>query len=151
MRHKLIFSFLLLAISSICYAQLKNPVKWSFSTKKKSVDTYEVHLTVIIEKGWHIYSQSTPDGGPVATSFTFSKNPLIILYGKVKEEGKLEQHHEPLFGVDVKQYSDKVDFVQMIKIRKGIKTNLTGNIEYMLCNNSECLPPTNNKFSIVLQ
>jgi len=105
---------------------------------------------VTIEKGWHIYSQSTPDGGPVATSFTFSKNPLITLQDKIKEVGRLEQHHEPLFGVDVKQYSDRVDFVQIVKIRKGIKTMLTGSIEYMLCNDSECLPPTRNKFSIGL-
>ena len=150
MKHKIFISLFFFAITSICTAQVKNPAKWSFSSKAKGADTYEVHFVVTIEKGWHIYSQSTPDGGPVATSFTFSKNPLIILQDKIKEVGRLEQHHEPLFGVDVKQYSDRVDFVQIVKIRKGIKTMLTGSIEYMLCNDSECLPPTRNKFSIGL-
>lgn len=144
--------FLALAfVSTFCFAQIKNPVSWSFSSKKIDAITYEVHLIAKVEGGWHIYSQTTPEGGPVATSITFTKNPLLTLQGQAKEAGKLEQRHEELFGVDVKQFSDKVDFVQTVKLRAAATTSLAGSIEFMVCNDHECLPPAVQKFSIALK
>jgi len=89
----------------------QSPVTWSFEAKKLDAKTYEVHLTAKLNGDWHTYSQSTPDGGPVPTSISFSKNPLLDLDGRTREVGKMEEHFEPLFGVNVKQYSSKVTFV----------------------------------------
>ena len=138
-------------IATFCFSQVKDPVKWSFSSKKINATTYEVHLTATLDNGWHIYSQTTPDGGPVATAISFTKNPLLTLQGAAKEVGKLEKHFEALFGVDVKQFSGKVDFVQTVKLKGNIKTTVTGAVEYMTCNDHECLPPTTEKFSIALK
>jgi thiol:disulfide interchange protein DsbD len=69
----------------------------------------------------------------------------------VKETGKLETHFEKLFDVEVKQYSDKVDFVQTVTVKGNVKTNVAGKVEYMLCNDKECLPPKEVNFSIALQ
>ncbi|MGN6399227.1 MAG: protein-disulfide reductase DsbD domain-containing protein [Flavisolibacter sp.] len=143
-----VLSFVVLQAVS---AQVKNPVQWAFTAKKINATTYEVHLTANIETGWHLYSQTTPDGGPVPTSIEFAKNPLVLFDGAAKEIGKLEQHNEPLFGVDVKQYSNRVDFVQTVKIKGKAKTALNGNIEFMTCNDHECLPPRTQKFSIALK
>lgn len=137
-------------VATICFAQGKIPVKWAFASKKINSTTYEIHLTAMIEGGWHVYSQSTPDGGPIATTIVFTKNPLAVLQGNVKEVGKLEQRFEPLFGVDVKQYSNKVNFVQTIKLKNSVKTSLNGTVEYMTCNDHECLPPAKQNFSIAL-
>jgi DsbC/DsbD-like thiol-disulfide interchange protein len=71
--------------------------------------------------------------------------------GKVKELGKLEQRHEELFGVDVKQYSDKVEFVQVIKLKGKVKTSVAGSVEFMVCNDSQCLPPSTKKFSLEIK
>ena len=132
-------------------AQVKDPVQWAFTAKKINATTYEVHLTATIESGWHLYSQTTPEGGPVPTSIEFSKNPLLSFDGSAVEIGKLEQHHEPLFGVDVKQFSNKVDFVQTVKLKGKVKTSLNGSVEFMTCNDRECLPPKTQKFSIALK
>jgi len=132
-------------------AQVGEPINWSFSAKKIEARTYEIHLTAMVESGWHIYSQTTPKGGPVPTAISFNKNPLITIEGITKELGKLEQMYEPLFGVDVKQFSDKVDFVQTIKLKASAKTALSGIIEFMSCNEEMCLPPAEKKFSITLQ
>lgn len=138
-------------VTTLAFSQVKNPVKWSFSSKKIDATTYEVSMTATIERGWHIYSQTTPDGGPVPTSLEFTKNPLVSLQGAAKETGKLEQRHEELFGVDVKQYSNKVDFVQTVKVKANVKTTLNGAVEFMTCNDKECLPPTKQTFSIALK
>jgi|SRR5882757_954623 len=128
----------------------KNPVSWSFWKKKMDATTYEIHLTAAIGDGWHTYSQTTPGGGPVPTAIEFIKNPLLILQGEAKENGKLEKHFEPLFNVEVRQFSDKVDFVQIVKVKGRIKANLAGTIRYMTCNDQQCLPPTEQKFSVTL-
>lgn len=147
-----VFCFLLLlSISFSADAQLKQPVKWSYKLKKLSGTTYEVHITATIEKGWHVYSQTTPNGGPVPTVIQFTKNPLITLVGSAKEIGKLEQRHEALFGVDVKQFSNSVSFVQTIKLKAAVKTAVSGTVEFMVCNDRECLPPATNKFSLSIQ
>ena len=132
-------------------AQVKNPVKWEFSAKKLSAMSYEVHLKAKIDKGWHLYSQTTPEGGPVATTFSFNKNPLLSVTGTIKEDGKMERHFEKLFDVEVKQFSGKVDFVMIVNLKATAKTSLTGSVEFMTCNDHECLPPRTEKFSIALK
>ncbi len=148
---QLIFFAILSIFTISAFAQIKTPVTWSFTAKKIDAKTYEIHLTANIEKDWHVYSQTTPAGGPVATSINFTKNPLIIIDGSAKEIGKLEQHMEPLFGVDVKQFSNSIDFVQKVKLKAPVKTQISGTVEFMVCNDRECLPPTEKKFSIALK
>ena len=148
---KIFFLATMLCIYAAGFAQVQNPVNWAFTAKKKTVGVYEIYLTATIGKGWHTYSQTTPGGGPVPTSITFTKNPLIVLDGKTKEVGTLEQHHEPLFGVNVKQFSNKVDFVQLIKVKGNVKTTVAGSVEFMVCNDKECLPPKTEVFSISLK
>jgi len=146
MKYFLLYFFLLLSLS--VFAQ--SPVKWNFAATKISGNTYEVHLTADIQEGWHIYSQTTPSGGPLPTKIVFRKNPIALVSGTAKETGKLEQHYEEVFGVDVKFYSGKIDFVQVVKLKTAVKTTLTGTVEYMACMNDKCLPPAKQNFSIAL-
>lgn len=141
----------LLVVGFFANAQVQNPVKWAYKLKKVNATTYEVQITATIDKGWHIYSQTTPDGGPVPTTIKFAKNPLVTLVGTAKEVGKLEQRHEELFGVDVKQFSNSVNFVQTVKVKAAVKTSVIGTVEFMVCNDTQCLPPTTNKFSLPIQ
>jgi thiol:disulfide interchange protein DsbD len=77
--------------------------------------------------------KTTPKGGPVPTEIKFKKNPLVSINGKIKEVGKLEKHHEPLFDVEVRQFSEKVDFIQILKLKGKAKTALMGTVMYMVC------------------
>lgn len=148
---KIIFLLISTLFIYVTNAQVNNPVSWTFTAKKNTDKTFEVHLTAALQTGWHIYSQTTPDDGPVQTKFFFTNNPLIIVSGIPKEIGKLEQKHEPLFGVDVKQYSKKVDFVIIAKLKTVVKTSFIGSVEYMVCNDRECLPPKTVNFIIPLK
>ena len=147
-------SLLVTIATFICVAasaQLSEPVRWTFSQKKVGAGSYEIHLTATIAPGWHTYSQTTPDGGPVPTAISWATNPLLTPSGATKEIGKLEQHHEDLFGVDVKQYSGKVDFVQLVNVRGNVKTAAGGSITFMVCNDRECRPPKTITFSVPLK
>ncbi|HQV06120.1 MAG: protein-disulfide reductase DsbD family protein [Chitinophagaceae bacterium] len=147
---KIIFLLAIISFSTFSYGQMKDPVRWSFSAKKISDKTYEIHLNASMDQGWHIYSQTTPDGGPIPTTVNFLKNPLVTMNGNAKESGKLEERYEPLFGVNVKQFSDKVVFIQTVVLKVNAKTALNGTVEFMACNDKECLPPKTVKFSVNL-
>lgn len=149
---KFITAAFLLLFAGVASAQIvKNPVSWSTSSKKIADKTYEIHITATLPGGWHIYSQHTPEGGPIPTEFSFTNNPLVTLDGKMKEIGKLEQRFEPLFNTDVKQFSNKVNFVQVVKLKANVKTSVEVAVEYMVCDETQCLPPTTKKFTVALK
>lgn len=147
---KLFTVLIFLSLAMFVHAQVKDPISWSFTSKKIDATTYSVVLKAKIEPGWHVYSQTTPDGGPVPTAIAFTKNPLLTLQGTPKEIGKLEQRYEPLFGVDVKQYSKEVVFQQTVKVKGKARTALVGTVEFMACNDEMCLPPQTQKFTVFL-
>ena len=146
---KISFAIVLMMCLSAAFAQQK--ISWTFSAKKLPGNKYELHMTATPPAGWHIYSQTTPDGGPLPTTFTFNKNALTILSGKVKEGGKTVKYYDKSFKVNVIYFEGKVDFVQVVTIKSKIKTNITGEIESMICNDRTCMPPTTEKFAIALQ
>ena len=132
------------------YAQPKNPVSWKFESKKKSDGVYELIVTATVEKPWHIYSQFTGKG-PVPTKFSFKANPLVTLDGKITEIGKLEKVNDPNFKSEVLYFSNSVQIVQTAKLKAKATTSVSGTIEYMVCNDEECLPPVKKSFEIKLQ
>jgi DsbC/DsbD-like thiol-disulfide interchange protein len=147
---KWLFIFVLTFASFLLHAQ--SPVSWSFNSKKISEKTYEVHLTANIQSGWHLYSQDQPtDAIAIPTSVTINNNPLLKLDGKVKEVGSMEKFQDKNLGISAHQYSNKVDFVQVVKIKSNAKTNVSGSVEFQTCDDKKCLPPKTVNFSIALK
>jgi thiol:disulfide interchange protein DsbD len=135
----------------LAQAQL-NPVTWTFTTKKISDKTYEVHMKATIQNGWHLYSQTQPeDAIAIPTNFKFNSNPLLKLDGKVKEIGKVEKFHDPRLDLSANQFSNSVTFVQLVKLKTNAKTNITGTVEFQTCDDKKCLPPKTVNFSTAIQ
>jgi thiol:disulfide interchange protein DsbD len=151
MMKKLFYTLIAFLFTTAAMAQIQNPVEWSYEATKKSADTYEVVITALVDPGWHIYSQNTGKGGPLPTKVVFKPNPLLTLNGKIKELGKLEKVKDEIFKTDVLYFSNKVQYVQSIKLKGKVKTNISGTVDYMVCNDHECLPPTKKSFDIKLQ
>ncbi len=149
---KLIFILLALFSAAAGFAQQNlNPVSWTFTSKKISDKVYEIHMIATMDKGWHVYSQSQPkDAIAEPTLFSFNKNPLIELDGKVKEIGKMEKFVDKELDVSANQYSNTVSFVQKVKLKGKAKTNLTGTLRYQTCNDEKCLPSKTVNLSIAL-
>lgn len=132
--------------------QAQNPVTWSFASKKISDKTFEIHLTANIQSGWHLYSQDQPDDAvAIPTSVKIRNNPLLKLDGKVKELGNMEKYKDKILGISAHQYSNKVEFVQLVKIKSNAKTNVSGSVEFQTCDDKKCLPPKTINFNIALK
>ena len=132
-------------------AQVLSPVLWSFSSKKIDARTYEIHLVANIQPGWHLFSQKQPaDAINNPTEISFNKNPLVKLDGKAKEIGKMELVKDKKLGISANQYKDKVEFVQTVKLKAGVKTNINGSLVYQTCDEKKCLPPKKENFKVTL-
>lgn len=146
-----LFFLLFLFFSLAAFAQQLSPVSWTFNSKKISENIFEVQLVATIQPGWHLYSQNQPaDAIAQPTSFNFNKNPLLALDGNVKEVGKLEKYKDTKLDISANQYSQKVVFVQKVKLKGKVKTNVSGKLEYQTCDDKKCLPPKTVNFSIAL-
>ena len=143
-------TLLLLAVLSgtLAMAQSSKQVSWTTSAKKINAQTYEVHMTATVGGDYHIYSQHPGGDGPIPTTFKFTKNPLVTPAGTVKEVGKVVKKFESAWGYTVLYYEKTVDFVVTVNVKGSAKSSLAANVEYMVCDDHQCLPPSDTDLNI---
>jgi thiol:disulfide interchange protein DsbD len=134
---------ILLLFTFNCFGQSK--IQWEYSYDSESESVY---FTAKIADGWHLYSQHISNEiGPVPTSFFFEKNSSYKLIGEVNEPKPI-QKYDQTFEAMLDFFVGKVVFQQRIAAKKDIVVN--GSVTYMLCNDTMCLPPNEEKFAIYI-
>jgi len=148
MKNLILFvSGLLFSISAS--SQILKPVKWSYAAKKTSKTKAILYLKATIDEGWHLYSQNMADGGPVKTTFIFTASKAYKPVGKIIEPKAIVKF-EKSFNMDVSYFEKSVIFQQKVKLTRANAT-VKGTLEYMVCNDSQCLPPETVTFSIPIK
>jgi thiol:disulfide interchange protein DsbD len=145
---KKVFFYLFLFVSLGVFSQIENPVTWSTSIKKVSDTEYILITESTIEQGWHLYSQSVPKDGPIPTTFNYIINESFVLNGETLEE-KGHTIDDPIFNMKIKFFEHKAIFKQKIKVL-GEVNQIDGTVEFMVCDDSRCLPPTEIDLNFVL-
>ncbi len=137
---KKIFFFLVFITSiSTSFSQVINPIKWKTSIEKNTETEYTLITTATIDKGWHLYAQEVPKGGPRPTIFTYTPNENYTLVGKTTEDiGIIED--DKTFKMRIKFFEKKATFKQKIKLLSASAT-VNADVEFMVCDEVRCLPP----------
>lgn len=146
---KVLLMMVALFFTVAAFAQIEEPVKWSYAAKKTSATEAVVFVKATIEPGWHIYSQFVKDGGPIATTITFTQGKDYTLVGKAAEPKAITKY-EDTFKMNVSYFENSVIFQQKVKL-KGKEANIKGKVEFMTCNDRKCLPPDEVSFSVVVK
>ncbi len=149
-----LFAALLLLFGAFTnsFAQIEDPVSWKFEHEKLADGEYLLKFVATMESGWYIYSQDNSGDGPVPTSFTFKPGKTWERMdgdGMLEEVGKVYDSHDPVFDMQVKKYKDQVVFQTKIKTTKAVD-RIRGELEFMTCDDSKCLPPAIEKFRFVV-
>lgn len=141
-----------IALMFITSAQAKilAPVKWSYAAKKLNNKEAIIFLKATVDKGWHIYSQYVKDGGPIATSFKFTPSKAYSVIGKTAEPAPATKF-ESAFKMNVSYFEKEVVFQQKVKLNAGGTAIIKGRLEYMVCNNKQCLPPEDVDFTVAVK
>ncbi|GAA3734335.1 thioredoxin family protein [Flavobacterium ginsengisoli] len=128
-------------------AQILEPVKWTSKIEKKGNNAVLI-FDGTIEKDWHMYSQFTPDGGPLALEITFkNQKGNYELVGKAKE-GKTRTAYNDVFGVDETFFEGKAHIEQEIKITNPNLKTVDVDFDFQVC--KEVCINSNKKFSIAV-
>jgi thiol:disulfide interchange protein DsbD len=132
---KLLLFFLL--VSSFSFGQMIYPAKWTFKAEEKKNNEAELIFKVKLDEGWHMYSQFTPDGGPLPMVYTFEPSGCYTLIGKVVEPKPIEEF-DSIFGVNTMLFHHEVVMRQKVKLN-GEFCKIKGIVEYQACKES-CIP-----------
>ena len=125
-----VFGFFTLAP---CMAQIINPVKWSAKVDKITDTEYNLVMNGIIDSGWHLYSQFTPENGPLPAEFKFENSKANYeLVGKTKESPYKKQYND-VFEVDEYYFEKNVTFTQKVKVSNSKLTSIKAMIDYQVC------------------
>ncbi len=129
------------------YAQIHNPVKWSFELKDLPSAEKEIVFKANIDSGWHLYDMNLPEGGPVSTSVSFEVLQGVELVDKPVASVQATEVFDKQFDMNIRWFEHTVSFTQKMKVTDYKKFRLSGEIEYMVCNDEMCLPPERTPFS----
>ena len=118
-----------------------NPVDWVFEKEKTGENEYLLKVRATIDDGWYVYSQDIDEGGPIPTSFYFNEIEGVEYTGEVEEVSDYRvEGQDPIFQMFVTKYKKEVTFVQRAIVEPGVGM-ITGEFEYMTCDDIRCLAP----------
>lgn len=152
-RHTLIASLLSLfgiGTATVEAQPIENPVKWAFAASGQQAE-----ITATIGGDWHMYDIGPYDGGPNATTFTFTLPDGVTLDGGIRQTPAPTRVQDEIFGMEIGYFAKNARFVQKFRVSpelaaKGEPIVIRGNVEWQACDDQSCLPPTDEDFTVTI-
>lgn len=127
-----------------------SPVQWHFTATPKDDGRVLITMTADLEDGWHMYATELPsDDGPLPTEFRFGDEAGYKVEMPLTEPEAVEEF-DPNFAMVVRHHSGKPQFTMLVERTSDGPFNVTGEVEYMVCNDRTCLPPVVVPFDIAV-
>lgn len=149
MKRIILSLYLLFIVVSQLFAQIVEPVKWSFESKQDGSEAILV-FKAVIEEGWHLYDTQLPDGGPIKTTIYFADSTLFDFSGELVKDPLPTEFFDKTFNMKLGYFSKQAVLTQKIKLKSAEKVDIKGFVEFMSCNDETCTPPTEADFSFTL-
>src|SRR5579883_3150685 len=140
-------------LSSVSAARL-DPVQWQLSAdpaRAPAGATVALRLTAKLDPGWHLYSLTTPPGGPIPTTAKLEDSPAVESYKLYQP--KPERKFDPNFNLDTETFQNEAVFWIVAALKKDAApgpVNLTAQVRYQSCDDKQCLPPRTKTTSFTL-
>jgi cytochrome c biogenesis protein CcdA len=111
-------------------------------------------ITATIAPGWHIYSITQPEGGPLATVIQVDPLQGVRIDGTFKALTEPEKHQEPAFdNLQVETHEKSVTWWAPLALAPNIdpaRLQIRGKVKVQVCDANSCLPPKDLPFSASL-
>lgn len=124
-------------------AQRLNPVRWSVQLEPAQPVAGKpvlIRLEAKLDEPWHLYSLTTPKGGPIPTSIQVNSPALeqVRIY-----QPKPERKFDPNFNLDTETFAREVIFLITAQVAAQAGPQGRGEIQvrYQACTDRQCLPP----------
>ncbi len=151
MKKTMILMGVAIMMATSIFAQVEDPVSWTFSVDKVQGQEAELVFSAEIDYPWHLYSAKLPAGGPIATTPWYDESEAYSLVGDIIEVSKPKIKFDVGFQMEVGTIEKKAEFRQKVKFKGSGAQKITGEIEYQVCDDEVCLPPKGVPFSFEVQ
>src|SRR5882757_5836765 len=133
-------AFGLLAALAAVYGQKLDPIQWTLTsdvTKVPPGSTVPLHLKAAFQEGWHLYSLTTPAGGPIPTTAALAENPAVK-GSKLYQPPPIRQLDKN-FNLDTETFEKEVDLPLTVELARDAKgsVELAANVRYQACNDRQ--------------
>ncbi|MBQ3710069.1 MAG: thioredoxin family protein [Bacteroidales bacterium] len=139
MKRFLLSLLLVLVTTFSLQAQLKDPVKWSFSFNDLNGEEFELVATATIEPGYHLYSTEML-AGPMPTAFVIEPSADYEVVGEGRDVSEGELFYDDNFGVEYTRFEGTAVFAQTMKRLTDKPFTVIGEITGQACNVGSCVP-----------
>ncbi len=117
-------------------SQIINSVKWTSKSEKISETEFNLIVSGKIDESWHVYSQFTPDGGPLPMELKFiDQNGNFELLGKATESPYKKAFND-VFEVEEYYFEKSVTITQKVKIINPKTDKIKLVLDYQVCKES---------------
>ena len=128
-------------------AQILTPVKWNIKLDDSATAEKTLVFTATLDNGWHLYDMNLPEGGPISTSFVFETLEGAKTVGAPVASQAPTTVFDEQFQMELRWFAGSVTFSQKIEVTDPKHLKVAGYVEYMACNDENCLPPEKEEFS----
>ncbi len=148
--------FFLIAVTSgsaLMAQMVSQPVKWSSKVVHIKDNIYEIQTIGVIDEDkpdWHLYDLGPYEDGPNPTSLTLELPAGVKLVGKNYLLTKPKKIFDEMFNMEIGICEGKIIVAQKVEVTSKDSTNILAIVEWMTCDNSTCLPPTDKEFKLKL-
>ena len=150
MKNTFIGVFLIFLGLGTAKSQILEPVTWEFSYEKTDQNIYNLKFTAHIDEGWSIYGLDVPPGGPIPTTFEFGDADGFRFLNELQAPAA-EIKFDPNFDMELSMHSDRqVVFSRKVEVLSENPVRVTGELMFMCCDATSCLPPDFVEFSFNL-
>ena len=148
MKSKLILLTILSFLSFQLFSQIYDPVSWSVEKKVTGKTTADLIIKATIEKGWHLYGLNIPPDGPIATRISVENLENAKKEGTLQAKSKLIEAFDPNFDMKLNWYANEAVFVQKVSSPDPNAIYAKVLVNFMVCNDESCLPPTEEELEV---
>lgn len=148
MRTKIFFLLSFFLFSLMSYGQMYDPVSWTIEKKNNDKNSVNIIVKAKIDKGWHLYGTNLPENGPRPTKIVFEQLENGKKEGSIQLKSKLIEAYDPNFDMKLNWYADEAVFIQKISTTDVNAVYAKVSVNYMVCNDQSCLPPTEEILTI---
>jgi thiol:disulfide interchange protein DsbD len=132
-------------LATAAFGQRLDPVQWTLSSdvqRAPAGSAVPLHLKATLQPNWHLYSLTTPKGGPIQTTAGLTENSAIASV-KFYQPPPVRKF-DPNFKIDTETFEQDVDFPMVAELTEDAHAGpveITAQVRYQACNDRQCLPP----------
>jgi thiol:disulfide interchange protein len=143
---RIILTTFILSFIISSHSMAQEAASWSASAPSAAVkpgDKIDIKVTAKLNEGWHVYSTTPVEEGPVPTEIAFAATAPLKMAGKIRQPKPIVKFDEN-FGVNTEYYDKDATFTVPAVVKENArngKQKAIVEVTFMACNDRMCLPP----------